>query len=152
MLYSIKIFFYLLLVSFSGFLLAGEKPSPGTNQYIQFKASVVEKSIKPGATGTIQIMLTPKKGIHINTDPAMSIKLDSSPAIAKVDPLHNSKDDSTGYLISSTPITAEFTVAKNAKPGKITVKGMFIYFFCSDAEGWCNRYKQPIELTATISK
>ncbi len=150
--YPLNILLTLFLISLTSLTFGSEKSKPVLNKHVQFKVSIVEKAIKPGSAGTIQISLTPVKGIHINLDPPMSLKLDSTASITKVDELITHKNDANGYLDFSKPITVKFSVAKNTKPGKLSLKGIFIYFFCSDAEGWCNRYKQPIDLIANISK
>jgi len=130
----------------------GEKSKPGENKYVQCEIKLVEQSLKAGATGTVQISLKPTKGIHINLDPPMSLNLDKYAAISKIEKLNTPKDKKHDYLDAGKPVTAKFTVAKNAKPGSIKLIGTFMYFYCSDAEGWCNRFKQPVELTLNITK
>ncbi|TAK61388.1 MAG: hypothetical protein EPO24_05830 [Bacteroidetes bacterium] len=142
----------LLMVSFINLFPGNDKPKPVENKHVTFKASIVETSLKAGMTGTLQLTLTPTKGIHINLDPPMNVIMDSSASIGNVEKLTIPKNEKTGYLDASKPVTLKFKLAANVKPGKLNLKGTFTYFYCSDAEGWCNRFKQPIDVTVTVSK
>ena len=146
---SIITFALLLFISFSP---GTDKSKPVQNKDVQFKSTVVEKTLRPGATGTLQITLTPSKGIHVNVEPAMSLQIDSTGAVTQVDKPAIVKDEKKGTLDASKPVTVKFTLAKTVKPGPLTLKGSFTYFYCSDAEGWCNRFKQPVEVKVTVSK
>ncbi|MBI5216697.1 MAG: hypothetical protein HY960_13175 [Ignavibacteriae bacterium] len=131
---------------------SGDKSKPSVNKFVQCEIKLVEQSLKAGSTGTVQISFKPTKGIHVNLDPPMSLNLDKSDVISKIEKLETTKDKKHDYLDATKPVTAKFTITKNAKPGTIKLKGTFTYFYCSDAEGWCNRFKQPIELALTITK
>ncbi len=140
------LFSLLMLISVGG------KSKSVENKHVQYEIKLLEQSLKAGATGTLQILLTPKKGIHINLDPPMNLKIDSSSTITKVEKLNVPKDNKNGYLDAAKPVTVKFTVSKNAKPGSLNLKGLFTYFYCSDAEGWCNRFKQTVDLNVNITK
>lgn len=142
-----SLFVFLMLLDSSG-----DKSKPNVNKFVQCEIKLVEQSLKAGSAGTLQFILKPTKGIHINLDPPMSLNLDKSDVISKVEKLMAPKDKKHEYLDATKPVFAKITIAKNAKPGTIKLKGTFTYFYCSDAEGWCNRFKQPMELTLTITK
>ena len=139
---------------FSLFMLVSsvDKSKPNDNKFVKFEIKTVEQSFKSGSTGTMQIFLKPIKGIHINLDPPMSLNLDKSEAISKIEKLNTPKDKKNDFLDASKPVSAKFAVAKNSKPGTIKLKGTFTYYYCSDAEGWCNRFKQPVEFSIKITK
>ncbi|MBI1808057.1 MAG: hypothetical protein HYR76_13540, partial [Ignavibacteria bacterium] len=61
------------------------------------------------------------------------------------------KVDTSEYLDASKPIKQSFTLAKSTKAGSLSFKGTLTYFFCSDADGWCSRFKQPIDVTVTVA-
>ena len=113
---------------------------------------LVSTALKPGAVGEIVLMFSPDEGIHINTDPAMQIEFEkSSPAhFTGIKALP--KSPKTGYLDTSKPVRCTFTLDKKIRKGKHTLKGTVQYYFCSDTEGWCNRFSQPIELTFTVTQ
>ena len=108
-------------------------------------------TLKPGASGEIVLMFSPEEGIHINTDPAMEFEFDKSSPIHFTGITSLPKAAKTGYLDPSKPVRCAFTVNKSLKKGKHTLKGTVQYYFCSDTEGWCNRFSQPIELTFTVT-
>lgn len=142
--------FFLLLFAVS-FAIAGDKPA--TKEYVAVKVTVKEKSLKPGATGTLLISLKPEDGIHINLTPPMSAKVDTGTAFALTGTMKApAKSDNAAYFDWSKKIEQPFTVSKSVKPGKLMLKGTFAYFFCSDAEGWCNRTKTPFEVSIAIGK
>jgi hypothetical protein len=112
---------------------------------------LASSALKPGATGEIVLMFSPEEGIHINTDPAIAFTFDSSSSIRFVGITSLPKAAKTGYLDPSKPVRCTFVVNKSTKRGKHTLKGTVQYYFCSDTEGWCNRFSQPIELTFTVT-
>jgi hypothetical protein len=122
------------------------------NSHVNFEASLVSTKIKPGAKGQIVVYLTPAKGIHINTNPEMQFDFQ------KIDHVHflgittMPKQKKTGYLDSARPVRYTFAVDKTMEKGTYTLKGTVQYFLCSDVEGWCNRFTQPIELTFSVAK
>ncbi len=111
-----------------------------------------EKELKSGSKGTILISLRPKHGIHINLETPTSIKFDSSEAFKPTGDLTLPKNPKDNYLDTSKFIQQSITVSKSAKTGAMTIKGIFTYYYCSDEEGWCSKFKQPFELSAKISK
>ena len=108
-------------------------------------------TLKPGAAGELVLMFTPDEGIHINTEPAMEFEFDKSSPIHFTGIKALPKAPKTVYLDPSKPVRCTFTVNKSVKKGKHTLKGTVQYYFCSDAEGWCNRFSQPIELTFMVT-
>ena len=129
-------------------VLSGEKPSP-VNQYVQAVVSMKQKTLKPGASGELIITLKPKPGIHVNLEPPIDVKLDSSAGVASVRTLDIPKSHSK-YLDPRKPLRQRFTLANNLKPGPLVLTGVLTYFYCSDSARWCSRFKQPIEVKVTI--
>jgi hypothetical protein len=139
---------FLLLATFV--FARGEKPAE--NQYVKFSASIRDKHLRPGTTTGLVVRLKPVRGIHINGRPPVEIKIDSSSTISSVGKIDVPRDSSTGFIDPHRPVTVPITLSKNLKPGLMTVKGTLTYYYCSDAEGWCSRFKQPVEFTITIVK
>jgi len=120
------------------------------NEYVQVSISTDKKIFKADTFGEIIIKFQPKDGIHINLDPPFSINLDSTAVIKASGKPFFKKDNKTQYLDVSKPVKQKFSIPKNIKPGEHKIKGMLIYFYCSNAEGWCSRFKQPFELDIRI--
>ena len=140
----------IVLFTTSLVVVAGETKTLPTNEYVKFSVALKEKSLKAGRAGNLLIRLQPKKGIHINLKPAISMAFDTTgmnvhagtPTIPKADT----------FLNISKPIQQPFTLDKNVKTGTVVLKGSVTYYYCSDADGWCSRFKQPFEIPVNITR
>ena len=131
-------------------LLAGDKPR--TNEYVTVKFALQQNKLKPGTMGELVISFKPRDGIHINLDPPISIKFDTSDAITSIEKPILPAPTKEKYFDTARPIKQRFTVSKKIKPGIMTLKGTLSYFYCSGTDGWCSRFKQPFEISVTITK
>ena len=147
-----KLLLLFLLGNFSSlFLVAGDK-STASNEYVKINTVVKEHSLKAGAKGTLLFTFIPKKGIHINIEQPMSLKLDSAALVSRVGDLVVPQSAKKEIMNDKKPVKQAFTISTNVNPGEIHIKGILTYFYCSDEEGWCSRFKQPIDVTLTIKK
>ncbi len=120
------------------------------NEYVQVDILTDKKIFKAGTFGEIIIKFKPKNGIHINLDPPISINLDSQASVRASGKSFFKKEDETEYLDVSKPVKQKFFIPRNITSGKHKIKGMLTYFYCSNTEGWCSRFKQPFELDIRI--
>ena len=139
----------LLLFSYVFHGGAGERKE---NTYVTVAVSVSHRTLRPGEQGEILVTLAPIHGIHVNMRPPVKIGLDEEKILSLNGAIKQSVDSSTGYLAPGMPVKQAFRIHSNVHPGEYGIQGTCTYFFCSDAEGWCTRYRQPIELTLTITK
>lgn len=138
----------LLIGSF--FVFGGSTP---VNKYVEYSATLKQDKLKPGGSGKLLIALKPQRGIHINLDPPLSVILDSSVALASSGKIEIPKMKREKFLDPRKPISVPFVLAQSLTPGsRVTLKGTLIYYYCSDAEGWCSRFKQPVEIQCTVVK
>ena len=125
---------------FTGRLIAGGPEDKGSNASVQFTVSAAR-------TGhTLLFTLRPKKGLHINLEPGMMITADSAGGVFLAGQPQIPTDTSTHYLDQSAPIRQQFRLSKPAAGDSVTVTGSMTYYYCSDTEGWCSRFKQPFSL------
>jgi hypothetical protein len=148
---SAKSFGLLVSIAFAlaavcpGFSQVKEKPDD-----VGVAVTASRDTLAPGAASEILFTLTPKKGLHVNGVPPMVVKFDSgSPAVAG-DTIIIPADTATGYLKSSLPVRLPFTVAKAGARGRVEVKGVLTYYYCSDAEGWCRKENLRFALPLTV--
>ena len=127
-----------------------EAPTGDKNEHVGFEAKLSRVTLKPGATVEVLVFLTPKEGIHINTDPSMEFEWNKDRYVHFDSTTSLPKDEKTGYLDTSKPVRYSLTLSGTMPSGKHTVRGNVRYFFCSDSEGWCNRFVQPVELSFTV--
>ncbi len=121
------------------------------NEYVKCEIVLQQKELKAGSTGYVLISFKPKRGIHITTDPPFRISLDTVQQFFRLGKALFSKD-ARGYLNSQETVRQPLMVARTVTPGTYRLGGTLIYYYCSENDGWCSRFKQPIELTLTIAK
>lgn len=141
-----------MLAAVVALLLAAptEKKILNNNEHVKIELRAPSK-ISASTTGEIAFFFTPEFDIHVNTTPAFELVLDKNSAFEAVDTPRYQKNNKD-YLDTTKPIEFSFKVKKEIKPGKQLLKGSLRYFYCSDKEGWCNRYVQPIEVSIEITK
>jgi len=59
-------------------------------------------------------------------------------------------DKETGFLSTADPVEQRLAVSPTAATGTDTLEGTIVYYFCSDAEGWCRKQTQSISLPIHI--
>jgi len=127
---------------------AGEDSS---DDNVSIDISVANPTVKAGAKNSLVVLFSPKKGLHVVTDPPMEIELDTLQEIFRMSKLQIQKDKK-GYVASNKPVRQHFRIRSGTSPGVYLLKGEFIYYYCSEKEGWCTRAKQRIDIPITITK
>jgi hypothetical protein len=124
---------------------------PQDQHYVRASVTLSRDSIEAGRTGGIVVTFAPEEGIHVNVDPAPEIRLDSV-ASAHLTGSPMLSTTSMGFLNTDSPINFALQVNPDAPEGAQNLKGVCIYYFCSDVEKWCVRARQPFELTLQVEK
>ena len=106
-------------------------------------------ALKAGTPQNLMILFHPKKGIHINVEPAITITVEKNQVAESMGKITAPKD-ANGYLDASKPVLVSMTPSTTAPKGKHTLKMKVVYFLCSDAEGWCNRDEQSLDVPVTV--
>jgi hypothetical protein len=119
-----------------------------TNEHVSIELKLPE-NISRDKFGELIFYFNPIEGIHINTIPIIELRLGKNSAVKVVGNPRFRKNDNE-YLDSTKPIIFTIQVKKGSTTGKQKIKGSLNYFYCSDKEGWCNRFSQPIDLTIEI--
>lgn len=140
-----------LFLFFLGFLVIFTPIfSEEENEYVKTFISLDTKEIKAGGNGNINISFKPENGIYINIEPEVEVTLDNKFAV--IDTIITLSGKNKDYLDLKKPVKANFKISNNLKEGTYQLKGSLIYFYCSEKEGWCSRYKQPFNLNLKIVK
>ena len=122
------------------------------NPHVKVDVSVEPSSLKPGASGEIRIRFHPTEGIHVNATPPTELNLSDASPLTLIGKPSVPTDSTTGYLDAEKPITYTFAVSSTAQPGTAEVNGTLVYYFCSDEEGWCLRWKDDVSLTVSVTR
>ena len=120
------------------------------NRSVTVEITLKEATLASGAAGEMAISFAPAAGIHVNSTPAPEFTLDSSSLASLSGRLTFPKG--TQYLKPASAVKQRFQLSRGAKPGPVTLKGTLTYYFCSDKEGWCSKYKQPVEIALTVRR
>lgn len=129
---------------------AGDKKTLGDNTHVKIHVQIPKK-ISAAKNGAISFSFSPNDGIHINTEPLFEfVPEKNSPFEVVGAPRFGATDK--GYLDLSKAIEYTIKAKTGTVPGKYSLKGKLFYFYCSDAEGWCNRFSQPIDLMVEVTK
>ncbi len=121
------------------------------NKFVRYKGGIDKLTFKRGAKGFLTFTLNPDKGIHINSDPAPSFVFDSTCGIAADGKLEVPKDEKTKFVSKKLPIKQGFLIPAGVTTGTVSIRGTLTYYYCSDAEGWCSRFKQPVEISVKVT-
>ncbi len=141
-----EIFF--LLTAAAGLLISAEKKTSTENEHVTLEMKFPEK-ISLQSKGAISFLFTPAEGIHINTDPEFELILEKNGPF-EISGKPKYKKNKGGYLATAKPIEFFVKAKAGASAGKQTLKGKLNYFYCSDKDGWCNRFTEKIEITIDV--
>jgi hypothetical protein len=144
-----KLFFAALAVLFLS-ATKNTKVEYTDNEHVKLTV-IAPIKMNTGSSSTISFQLEPLIGIHINTNPMFEFVLDKNSNFEIAGKPQFDKN-AKGYLDTVHPILFSVTTKKGTAPGKIILKGSLRYFFCSEKDGWCNRYAQPIEVSIEVTK
>ena len=128
---------------------AGTTGDPPSNPYVKVQTKLTKFPLPPGGEGEIQFTLTPAEGIHVNADPAPAFVLDSGTVVeVRGTPRWSKRDDTT--LSPIEPVRQKIVIASDARAGVHRIVGTFTYYYCSETEGWCMRYREAVRLTVNV--
>jgi len=140
----------LFFLATSPALNAGAGDPPG-NAHVKVEARLARTGLPPGAKSEILFTLTPVEGIHINAKPAPEFSMAAGSPASVAGSLRVT-GDTRGFLAPNAPVRQPIRIGRKAGTGPHTITGTLVYFYCSDAEGWCMRASQPVALPVEIGK
>jgi hypothetical protein len=121
------------------------------NSFVKTEFSLSKKTLKKGEKGFLQVTFTTlKKGIHVNAMAPFETIVDTLAPVEMTDSVEIVLVKDTTFVNTKKPYRQEFLVKATASAGEHIIKGKFIYMFCSEDEGWCNRFVQPFEVSLKI--
>ncbi len=139
----------IFLICFFLGIPSAEKQKVMENQYVKVNVALPD-SVEAGGRGRILLAFSPADGIHVTVDPTMEVSLKKNRVFTIQGDPEVSIDKESGFLSSSHPVEQRFSISPSTKPGMYSMKGTIVYYFCSDAEGWCRKFVQPISLTLHV--
>jgi len=142
-----------LIMLFAVLLAPGTtKETPSENKYVKVHISAVPETMKRSNEGELLVRFLPVDGIHVNADPPMEFRFDSTQILTLKGKPDFALDNDTGYLAITSPVRQKFVITRHTRPGEYIVKGAIVYYYCSDDEGWCTKFTQPVELPLKVTQ
>jgi hypothetical protein len=125
----------------SALLLGAQLLATGAGTLPQVLAADYPSSeVVVGDDAEVKVALTVRDGYLINHTPPMQLKLEPVPGLTLAESTISSPPldpDSTDVYYVNVP---DFTIGVTAaRPGTYTLSGELVYFFCSQADGFCAR-------------
>ncbi|MDE3057871.1 MAG: hypothetical protein KGJ59_07935 [Bacteroidota bacterium] len=139
-----------LIIALATQLRAGDEHSAYDNKYVRFEFSLNQDDYAAGETGTLSLFLTPNNGVHVNTEPPVEYEFEKQAHIFFSKNAVMPKDSVSGNLDVRKPVSISFTLDNRAAAGTYTVTGKVKYFFCSETEGWCRQFVQPLTVSIRV--
>ena len=127
----------------------GEKQTLNDNEHIKLEVQQPDK-ISISKSGEIAFFFEPIEGIHVNTNPQFELKLEKNSPFEVVGKTRFQKNEKE-YLDIKKPVEFTIKAKTGTKTGKQSLKGKLNYFYCSDKDGWCNRFSQKIDVTIEVT-
>ena len=141
----------LILFLFSFILLQNDSLKQNENEHVKLISKISTDSVKSGKTFSISFKFNPSDKIKINSEPEIEFHLEINNLI-KFESQSLPKVDSLGYIKTESEIIFNFQARENIKQANTKIIGTLVYYYCSQNEGWCSKYKQKIEFPITITK
>jgi len=106
-----------------------------------------------GASGLVNMNLVIKDGFKIPKRPLPKIQIDSAPNFeikGELNFIEEGRGNDPEYFNSFKPLALQVRAADSAKPGRYSLGGKFVYFYCSDKEKYCSRAVENVEIPIEI--
>jgi hypothetical protein len=115
--------------------------------YIKLEVKPAILDVGGDRQGHFEIMLKASEGIHVNSQPAITVRSLTDKVQFAVTDLPKSGD----YLDLSRPIKVACD-ASGLSHGQHRAEFVVSYTYCSDNEGWCRMGKDSISIEIKVAK
>lgn len=106
-----------------------------------------------GASGLVNISLVIKEGFKIPKRPLPKIQIEPASDFTvngELNFIEEGKGKDPEYFNSFKPLVVEVRAADSTKPGRYSLGGRLVYFYCSDKEKYCSRAVENVEIPIEI--
>jgi hypothetical protein len=116
-------------------------------KYVLLEAKSKSVDVRNEVPFLVLVSMKPVKGIHINTEPPISVTALDRKVTAHVKAVHKSR----GYLDSSKPIEVECKPI-GVEPGLHKFSYSVNYAYCSEKDGWCRMGRDTVSVTVRVKE
>jgi hypothetical protein len=111
------------------------------------------KPLAAGVDGLLNINLVIKEGFKVPKRPAPKIKISPSSEFEITGALmflEEGKNKDPEYFNGFKPLTLHIKPASTTKPGKYSLGGELIYFYCSEKDKYCSRSAENLQIPLEV--
>ncbi len=119
----------------------------GAKDYVKVQVAPARLDVENGVPATFKVNVRAEKGIHVNAQPAPTVKSETEGAELSVAGIPKNGD----YLDLDKPIYVRCDV-KGLPPGDHTVRFVMRFTFCSDTQGWCSMCTDSSSIEIRVKK
>jgi len=126
-------------------------PQTGATGVLQLQPH--SKPWPAGASGMVNISLVIKEGFKIPKRPLPRIQIDSAPDFeikGELNFIEEERGKDPEYFNSFKPLVIQVKAADSTKPGRYSLGGKFVYFYCSDKDKYCSRAVESVQIPVEI--
>jgi hypothetical protein len=140
--FSIALEFVLCLVSY---------PQSGPPGILQLQTR--SKPWPANSTGNVNISVIIKEGFKIPKRPLPKLQINPTSGF-EVKGETNFTEEGRGkdpeYFNAFKPMSLQIAATKTTEPGRYSLSGKFVYFYCSDREKYCSRSVENVQIPIEI--
>jgi hypothetical protein len=106
-----------------------------------------------GASGLVNINLVIKEGFKIPKRPLPKIQIDPASDFeikGALNFVEEGQGNDPDYFNSFKPLVIQVRATDATKPGRYSLGGKFVYFYCSNKEKYCSRAIESVQIPIEI--
>lgn len=129
-------------------------PAASGHEHVGLAASL-ERDASGGEADVVVRFMPLDAAIHVNADPAPRVTLDSQQRLLDdssrpAPPPARAAFPNGRYLDTQAGVRFPVRISRLAPSGRHTVRAAVLYFYCSQAEGWCRRAQDDVEVSFSV--
>lgn len=134
--------------------LATAPPAASGHEHVGLAASF-EREASGGEADVVVRFMPLEAGIHVNADPPPRLTLDPDQRVLDdssrpAPPPPRAAFPNGRYLDTQAGVRLPVRMSPMVPKGRHTVRAAVLYFYCSQAEGWCRRAQDEVEVSVTV--
>ncbi len=109
----------------------------------------------PNSSGVVNISATIKEGFKIPKRPSPKLQIDATPRFevrGEAMFIEDGQGKEPDYFNAFKPMSLQAVATRPVEPGRYSLTGKLVYFYCSEREKYCSRTVEsvsiPIEIVA----
>ena len=117
----------------------------------------LQTSSKPwpsNTSGTVNISVIIKEGFKIPKRPLPKLQIDPTPEFevkGETNFIEEGQGKDPEYFNAFKPMSLQVKTTQTKEPGRYSLDGKFVYFYCADREKYCSRSVETVQIPIEIA-